>query len=54
MKTSGLAAEAMMRMADSGVVVGLAGFVAAAIPAGGLSGTNFMEWKNPLRESGAK
>lgn len=43
-----------MRVVDSGVVIGLAGFVAAAIPASGFSGTNFMKRKNSLRESGAK
>ena len=30
------------------------GFVAAAIPAGELRGTNFMKWKNPPSESGAE
>jgi hypothetical protein len=54
METSRLAAETTMRMADSGVVVGLAGFVVAAIPAGELRGANFMKWKNSLRESGAE
>ena len=47
----------MVRMADSGVVfrlVGLVGFVTAAIPAGGLRRTNFMKRKNPFRESRAE
>jgi hypothetical protein len=41
-------------MTDSGVVIGLAGFVIASIPAGEFSGANFMKWKNPFRESGAE
>lgn len=44
----------MVRIAGSGVVIGLAGFVAAAIPASELWGANFMKWKNSFRESGAK
>ena len=47
----------MARAVDSGVVIGFAGFagfVASAIPASGLSGTNFMKWKNPPGESGAE
>ncbi|HEX3092195.1 MAG TPA: hypothetical protein VHW72_06210 [Candidatus Angelobacter sp.] len=44
----------MVRIAGSGVGIGLVGFVGAAIPAGGLSGTNFMKRKNSFRESGAK
>jgi len=44
----------MLRVVDSGVVIGQVGFVAAAIPASGLSGTNFMKWKNPPGESEAE
>jgi hypothetical protein len=57
METIRTAGGTMVRMADSGVVfrlVGLVGFVAAAIPAGGLRRTNFMKRKNPLRESRAE
>jgi len=43
-----------MRMTDSGVVATFVGVVTAAIPAGELSGTNFMKRKSPLRESGAE
>ena len=43
-----------MRVVDSGVVIGLVGFVAAAIPASGLSGTNFMKRKCPFCEPGAE
>jgi hypothetical protein len=44
----------MMRMKDSRVVAGFVSIVTAAIPAGGLSGAQFMEWKNPLCEPGAE
>jgi hypothetical protein len=58
-----IAAGTMVRMAGSGVVfrvvglvgcVGFVGCVAAAIPADGLGGTNFMKRKNPSGESGAE
>lgn len=44
----------MVRIAGSGVVIGLAGFVVTVIPLGLFSGTNFMKWKNSFRESGTK
>jgi hypothetical protein len=58
-----IAAGTMVQMAGSGVVfrvvglvgcVGFVGCVAAAIPADGLGGTNFMKRKDPSGESGAE
>lgn len=43
-----------MRIVDSGVVAGFVGIATAAIPAGGLSRTQFMKRKYPSCESGAE
>jgi len=49
--TSSLAETSGLEIGESGIVVG---FIAAVIPAGLLSGTNFMKRKRPLCESGAE
>jgi hypothetical protein len=60
METIRTAAGTMVRMAESGVVfcvvgcVVLVGFVAVAIPADGLGGTNLVKRKKPLGESGTE
>ena len=43
-----------MRIAGSGVVAGFVGVASAAIPAGGLSRTQFMKREHPFCEPGAE
>ena len=48
------AAETIMRIGNSGVIVSFTGIANAVIPMGGLSGTQFMKRKHPFCEPGAE